>query len=215
MSSTDGRHPILAYGRTNDATVAASSAIAENVFETNKNTGWTTDDYAFMSESDDSEAEYLGKITDVTSYTITTTYGLIYAKGGSAKIWISTYEWVAPFVISGPPSNDFDDGIVESETLDGLIHRVKVRDSREYFTLSFPQIYRVDWSLWRAFYEETSGVNFGLENCVLGAYDYSRDLPITATVTIAGVRSPFTESSLDVASLSIRLLIVSLWTYPS
>ncbi len=172
MATPDGRKPIFAFGRSKDTTDAGGGIIGQTTFTLVSFGAWTTGDPVFVSESGDTEVEYLGTVQSVSDPDITTEFGLVAAKAAGMKIWTPTLSVEMPSPVEARPEITRDSGIEFRKGLDGITRPIRSRDASKSLIIGYEHCTTSIYDDLVAFMENTSGPNFGLTRFGFAAWDY-------------------------------------------
>lgn len=144
---------IAAKGKSDETTTTSVLSAAENTIPVSDPSGYAVDQYLFISESDDSECECLGKITAIDGSDITCIQGLQGAKGSGAKVWHPTNYCELGYAVD---YEDFTDpGIVADTTVGGTPLVNKIADTRDEIQCVIDLIEKAVRANWKSFIENT------------------------------------------------------------
>jgi len=214
VATHDNRRPVFAYDRAQETTLSAQLAAGANVATVASATGWAEGEHLFVSDADDSGAEYLGTVTDVTGTALTCQFDAYATHAIGAKVWTPT-DAVAMGDGEGEPRVERQSGVVRRQTLSGLIVNARSADRATILTFNWPAILTASWSSLVDFLTDADVVNDGLRDFALAHWDYEAQAPAVRTVRLIDELPEFREGVINLASIAdLRVQIVTDGEYP-
>ncbi|MCE5228775.1 hypothetical protein LLG95_04165 [bacterium] len=126
---------ILAAGRDAESVVAdEAQAGATTIALVNADIIFTAGDLLFISESDGSETEWLGRVTQLTSMSIGFSRPLRSSKNTGAKLWRAASA-IGASEAALPARRTRQSGVITERSLGGRFYAVRVAEPTETFTL--------------------------------------------------------------------------------
>lgn len=206
--------PIFALGKTNERSESGSlSAGTKTIAVTNASTYFSVGDPIFVSEANGTEVEYLGEATAVDSSTVTVSYALVEAKGPGYKVWKPTYHVLMPYDISSPYDKLTTLGVQTQRTQSGIPYRTRIADPYTIVTLTWEKLPASALASLDFFI--IIRLNYGIEKCTIGFYDYKASRAYSVTATLLIDELPYTEPIPHLAPLEIPFQIDLVGAYQS
>lgn len=126
---------ILAAGREAESVIAdVVQAGATTIVLTGANSIFSAGDLLFISETDGGETEWLGRITQLTSVSVSFSRPLKKSKNSGAKLWRAGSS-IAVAEAALPARRTRQSGVITERSLGGRFYSIRVAEPAETFTL--------------------------------------------------------------------------------
>ena len=195
FAKADERKIVLAESRSLDTTVSLTALGGDLSFTVASISGWAEGSLVFCSESDDTDNDYLGPVTDITGNVVTTTFGLKNPKQANWKVWTPTNSWRS--LLDTIPSTEYNEGMERFQTLDGTTRNTSIQDPAWLITIDYAKQYDYAYATLRAFLTDTAGR--GATDFTMAWYDFSTGIRRVDTVRLI---SPTPAFAMDIISLT-------------
>jgi len=176
--------PIISKNKTDENPLVSPFPAADDlVLNVDNSTNiYAVDDRIFISESDDTENQFLGKVKAEDSTTITVSIPVELDKSAGSKIWKPT---VFHHFTQGPGDEyrPFRDSGVRSQiTLGNKVYRTRTRDPIKRHRYRIPESQSPNWND----FEEVMAASFrgGLDSITWAFWDHSKQRPRCMQATI-------------------------------
>lgn len=206
--------PILAYGKSDAKVTTAPVTDAATIIPID-NSGtphpYLVGDHVFISESDDTENQYLGTVTAETTTTITVSNPVQGAKLINAKVWQPTTYFAPTYGPGWHVSRGFDTRTEIDESEGGLWYPVNRGDPMETVTLVWPAAEPTDWDLLQTFL--CTNRTGATKTFSLGWWDHVKQSSRVVTIYALMRRNEVTMINRVVSRFSLHFGIVTDDTY--
>jgi hypothetical protein len=142
--------PLFAKARDRERTLTQAAQAGTKTLHVSAPSEFALGDRIFVSESDGSELEYLGPVTQIGADSLTVTHALANPKTITARIWRpqSAFQWDT--VTTEPVERVFHEGIAVERSVGGALWAVRLADPIREDTLRFTGVSRAAFASFRS-----------------------------------------------------------------
>jgi len=210
MATITYYRPIVCFGKTDEDTLTSPpSATATTLNFDNSGGDYAEGDLVFISESDDTEVEFMGDVISATAGGVVVRHPVQTDKSASAKIWKpTTYLWFT-YGPGDSEQKEFDIGTTTEKSRGGQIYVTKLADTVEKLTLQFSEAITSDFYDYTQFIDsDRSG---GIYSFSLAWWDnfrsFSRTAKVKAILPMLTSDLSFSRPDLKIASFTLGFFI--------